>query len=401
MRIAIDIQPLQYGARDAGIGCYLRNLVDHLAPIANGHDLRLLVNTRGDPERSLKLGAAARWPVIRLDRPRTLGDRGWLAERLRYPQMFHAEGIDVFHANSVAELHGITTPRPTDRCAVVVTVHDIIPWLFREEHDAYWPQTPLTYDYRRRLRDVARADRILVPSEHTRRDLLEHLGMSADRVTVTPEAVQRRFAPVRNEGRLSAVRRTYGLPDAFILYVGGYHSARKNISRLLDAYRRFLQQPGTQPVHLVLAGARGAWGPTYDALQRHLADPVLRDQVVTTDFVADADMPALYSAATMFAYPSLYEGFGLPPLEAMACGTPVVTSGAASLGEVVGDAAMRIDPRDVDAMSAAMLAVWRDPALRARLAAAGPARSRIFSWRRTAEETLAVYEQVFAARADL
>jgi glycosyltransferase involved in cell wall biosynthesis len=225
--------------------------------------------------------------------------------------------------------------------------------------------------------------------------------MSADRVTVTPEAVQRRFAPVRNEGRLSAVRRTYGLPDAFILYVGGYHSARKNISRLLDAYRRFLQQPGTQPVHLVLAGARGAWGPTYDALQRHLADPVLRDQVVTTDFVADADMPALYSAATMFAYPSLYEGFGLPPLEAMACGTPVVTSGAASLGEVVGDAAMRIDPRDVDAMSAAMLAVWRDPALRARLAAAGPARSRIFSWRRTAEETLAVYEQVFAARADL
>lgn len=397
MKIAIDVQPLQYGARDAGIGCYLRQLLAHLAPIANGHDLRLVVNGRVDPARDLKLGDGARWPVIRLDRPRVLGDRGWLAERLRYPRMLRADGIDVFHANSVAELHGITTPRPTARCRVVVTVHDIIPWLFRADHAAYWPRAPLSYDYRRRLRDVACADAIIVPSEHTRRDLTRHLGIPSERVTVTPEAVDGRFAPVRDEARLGAVRRAYGLPDVFVLYVGGYYSARKNIHGLLEAYRRFLREPGTAPVKLVLAGARAARGIMADALRRSLADPLLRDQVVTTDFVADEDMPALYSAATIFAYPSFYEGFGLTVLEAMACGTPVVTSEGSSLGELVGEAAVRVDPRDPDAVSSALLALWRDPALRARLAEAGRARSSAFSWRRTAEQTLAVYEQVFAA----
>src|SRR5688572_17249362 len=311
MKIAIDVQPLQYGARDAGIGCYLRHLVEHLAPIANGHDLRLLVNGRVDPARDLKLGGGARWPVIRLDRPRVLGDRGWLAERLLYPRMLRASGIDVFHANSVAELHGITTPRPTAGCRVVVTVHDIIPWLFRADHDAYWPRAPFSYDYRRRLRDVACADAIIVPSEHTRRDLARHLGISSERVTVIPQAVDRRFSPVADEARLGAVRRAYGLPDIFVLYVGGYYSARKNVSGLLDGYRRFLREPGTQPVKLVLAGARSARGTMADAIRNAAAEPALRDQVVTTDFVADEDMPALYSAATIFAYPSFYEGFGL------------------------------------------------------------------------------------------
>ena len=397
MKIAIDVQPLQYGARDAGIGCYLRHLLEHLAPIANGHDLRLLVNGRARPQRDLKLGGVTRWPMIRLDRPRVLGDRGWLAERLRYPRLLRAEGIDVFHANSLAELHGITTPRPTARCRVVVTVHDIVPWLFRADHDAYWPRGPFKYDYRRRLRDVAWADAIIVPSEHTRRDLAQHLDIPGDRVRVIPQAVDGRFAPVADTERLAAVRRTYKLPHVFVLYVGGYYSARKNIFGLLEAYRRFLREPGTKPVKLVFAGASSARGKTADELRRAVADPLLRDQVVMTDFVADEDMPALYSAATIFAYPSLYEGFGLTPLEAMACGTPVVTADGSSLRELAGNAALCVDPRDPDAVSAALLLLWRDSALRARLAEAGRARSRAFSWRHTAEKTLAVYEQVFAA----
>src|SRR5688572_1511589 len=251
MKIAFDVQPLQYGARDAGIGCYIRHLLEHLAATANGHDLHLLVNARVDPARDLKLRGGAPRPMIRLDRPRLLGDRGWLAERLLYPRMLRAHGIDVFHANSVAELHGITIPRPTARCRVVATVHDIIPWLFRADHDAYWPRAPLSYDYRRRLRDVARADAIIVPSQHTRRDLVRHLGIPGERVTVIPGAVEERFVQVCDEARLRAVRRDYGLPEVFVLYVGGYYSARKNVAGLLEAYRRFLREPGTQAVKLV------------------------------------------------------------------------------------------------------------------------------------------------------
>jgi glycosyltransferase involved in cell wall biosynthesis len=397
MRIAIDVQPLQYGARDAGIGRYLRHFLDELGPIAKGHDIRLLVNGRVDSSRDLKLAAPGRWRVITLDRPRVLGDRGWIAERLGYSRLLRAAGLDVFHANSVAELHGITTPRPTRRCRVVVTVHDIIPWLFRAEHEAYWPRRPFSYDYRRKLRDVACADRILVPSEHTRRDLAEQLGIPGDRVAVIPNGVEARFRPVRDEACLGAVRRAYGLPDLFILYVGGYYSPRKNIEGLLDAFARFLEEPGTDGVQLVLAGARGARGSTAAALRRRLEEPLLHDRVVTTEFVADEDMPALYSAASIVVYPSLYEGFGLPPLEAMACGTPVVTSGGSSLGALVGEAAVRVDSRDPGAISAALLGLWRDPARRGRLVEAGLARSRDFSWRRTAERTLAVYEQVFTA----
>jgi glycosyltransferase involved in cell wall biosynthesis len=216
---------------------------------------------------------------------------------------------------------------------------------------------------------------------------------------VTHNGVQRAFTAVRDETRLRAVRCAYALPDVFILYVGGYHSPRKNICGLLDAYARFASESGTEGVQLVLAGARGAWGRMAETLNSRLEDPRLRDRVVTTEFVADEDLPAVYSAATMFAYPSLYEGFGLPPIEAMACGTPVVTSREAPLGEIVGDAALCVDPRDSRAMAHALLTLWRDPALRRRLAAAGQARSRAFSWRRTAEQTLAVYEQVFAARS--
>jgi glycosyltransferase involved in cell wall biosynthesis len=400
VRIAIDVQPLQFSARDAGIGRYLRNLLEHLTPIANGHDLRLLLNARVDPSRNLKLGTAACWPTILLERPGDHGDEDWLVEQQRYPALLQADDIDVFHANSVAELHGITTPRPTGRCGVVVTVHDIIPWLFPEDHEAYWPRGSSSYDFRRRLADVACADAILVPSEHTKRDLVAHLGMSGDRVTVTPEAAEDRFAPVRDEARLAAVRRTYGLPDIFILYVGGYYSSRKNISGLLDAYDKFLQEPGTEGVKLVLAGARAAWGTAAGAWQRRLAGPLFRDRVVTTEFIADDDLPGVYSAATLFVYPSLYEGFGLPPLEAMACETPVVTSAASSLGELVGEAALQVNPQDADAMAAAMIALWRDPPLRSRMAAAGRARSNDFSWQRTAETTLSVYEQVFAARSN-
>ena len=269
MKIAIDVQPLQYGARDAGIGCYLRNLLEHLAPIANGHDLRLLVNGRVDPARDLKLGGGARWPVIRLDRPRVLGDRGWLWSGSAIPGCCVRTASMSSMPTASPELHGITTPRPTARCRVVVTVHDIIPLLFRADHDAYWPRAPFSYDYRRRLRDVACADAIIVPSEHTRRDLVEHLGMPGERVTVTPEAVEGRFAPVARRGtpdggpaRLRAPRSLHPLRRRLL------QRAQEHPWSARGLRVGFLRKPGTEPVKLVLAGARSARGRTADALRR-------------------------------------------------------------------------------------------------------------------------------------
>ena len=268
----------------------------------------------------------------------------------------------------------------------VLTIHDLIPQLLPEHHK------PLNRWYLNWTMPLycRRADHIIAVSEATRRDLLATYHLPPEKVTVIHEAASPRFRP-QTESAHERVRGMYGLPEEYLLYVGTIEP-RKNLERLLAAWTP-LRRSGECPP-LVIVGKRG-WlsGSFYAALE---ASPV-REDIILTGYVLDADLPAIYSAATAFVWPSLYEGFGLPPLEAMACGTPVVCADASSMPEVVGDAALLFDPLDSDAVKAAMRQIAADGDLRDALRQRGLAQAAKFSWSHAAEETLEVYSYLLAA----
>ena len=269
----------------------------------------------------------------------------------------------------------------------VLTIHDLIPQLLPEHHK------PLNRWYLNWTMPLycRRADHIIAVSEATRRDLLATYRLSPEKVTVIHEAASPRFRP-QTESAHERIRGMYGLPEEYLLYVGTIEP-RKNLERLLEAWTP-LRQSGECPP-LVIVGKRGWLSDSfYAALE---ASPV-REDIVLTGYVQDADLPVIYSAATAFVWPSLYEGFGLPPLEAMACGTSVVCADASSMPEVVGDAALLFDPQDAASLQAQMRRIVSDGDLRQSLVERGLRQACHFSWSDTARKTLEVYETVQSHR---
>ena len=294
--------------------------------------------------------------------------------------------IDVFHG-----MDHVGIPLVGRTGKYVVTVHDVIPLIlpgtFTRRHRAV---------VRLALARVRRqADRVVVPSHAVKRDVVRRVGYPEDRIVVTPEGCDPRFRPVRSEAALRRVAERYGLPPRYVLAVGTLEP-RKNLVALLEAFARLRRDGGIDPdLRLVIAGARG-WldEPVFRTVRSLGIEPVVH----LPGFIDDDDLPAVYSGAALFVFPSLYEGFGLPLVEAMACGAPVVTSNVSSMPEVAGDAAVLVDPRDVDSLAAAIARVLRDEALRRRLRDAGIARARRFSWETTARLTLDVYAALVRER---
>jgi glycosyltransferase involved in cell wall biosynthesis len=243
---------------------------------------------------------------------------------------------------------------------------------------------------------VRRADVVLADSESTRSDVTELLGVAPDRVWVIYPGVDGHFRRVHNQDALAAVRRRYHLPERFVLSVGTLQP-RKNFERLIEAYAQVrssvppLRGRASSNVDLVIAGGTG-W--MYDGIYRRVEELRLQGQVHFPGYVADEDLPALYSLADLFVFPSLYEGFGLPVLEAMACGTPVVTSNTSSLPEVVGDAGLTVDPHDVEALAEAMRQLLGDVGLRDAMVQRGLLQARQFTWSGAAEQLLRVYREL-------
>jgi len=264
---------------------------------------------------------------------------------------------------------------------LVLTVHD----LAFLRHPEWFSPSRARY-YRLAVgRSAPKAARVVADSHATARDLVELLGIPRGRIDVAHLGVGEAFRP--DAAAREAVRRKYPLPDHFFLYLGTLEP-RKNLARVVEAFSRVA---GRVPQDLVLAGRHG-W--RCEALQRALEVSPCRDRIQLPGFIEDADQPALIAAADAFVWPSLYEGFGLPPLEAMACGTPVLTSNASSLPEVVGEAALTVPPEDIDAIAAGMARLAKDDALRDRLRTAGPARAAGFTWRRCAEAVLETYRKL-------
>ena len=366
MRVAINALLLagRYSGVEKAIYALLRHIGEgsddeFVALVGRGFDAARLEGCRIRVER-LPVG----------NRPRLL--------RILYEEFRLGRRLGGFH---LLHAPAYVAPRRLD-VPLVLTIYDLValrhPELARRANVAH---------YRLRLPRSARAAaRIIVPLECVARQVVEHLGVDRDRVRVVPLGVDAGFRPP-SAAAVASVREHYALGAPFVLFVGNIEP-KKNLPTLLRAFAE-LTRHGL-PHELVIAGTRG-W--KCRCVFRLPAELGIEDRVRFLGYVAEADLPGLYGAAELFAFPSLIEGFGLPPLEAMACGTPVVTSDAEALVETAGDAAEHVPARDAEALADAMRRVLGDQALRERLCQAGLARAAQFTWQRTAEATRAVYRE--------
>jgi glycosyltransferase involved in cell wall biosynthesis len=350
---------------------YAANLIEALAEIDDVNLYTLYVTRREALERF-----SNRWPnfSVRSTLPHT--------PFIRIPLTLSAE----LRRNPVDVLHVQFTSPPFSPCPVVVSIHDL-----SFEH---LPQT-FKWRSRKQLRITVRrsareASHVIALSEYARRDIIRSYHLSPEKVSAIPLAASARFSPVLSEAELQRVKQTYGIENDYILSVGAIQP-RKNLSRLVAAYSRLRRaKPEVKLPKLVLVG-KCAW--LYDETLQSIKELEVSDSVILTGYVPEADLPALYSGALCFVYPSYFEGFGLPPLEAMQCGVPVIVGDRTSLPEVVGDAGLLVDPFDVDALAVAIEKVINDSDLRAQLRVKGLARAKLFDWRETARQTLAVYQK--------
>jgi glycosyltransferase involved in cell wall biosynthesis len=369
LRIAIDAHSVGTGL--GGNESYATNLIEALAEIDQTNRYTLYVTKREAVERF-----SNKWPnfSVRSTLPHT--------PLIRIPLTLSAE----LRRNPVDVLHVQFTAPPFSPCPVVVSIHDL-----SFEH---LPNT-FTWRSRKQLRITVRrtarqAAQVIALSEYARNDIINTYQVSPDKTSVIPLSAGSHFRPITDEEELQRVRQTYGIEGEYMLSVGAIQP-RKNLGRLVAAYShlRGVKSEGKLP-KLVLAG-KCAW--LYDETLRAIKELKLSDSIVLTGYVPESDLPALYSGAICFIYPSYFEGFGLPPLEAMQCGVPVIVGDRTSLPEVIGDAGILVDPFDVNALAAAIEKVLGDSTLRAKLSLQGLARAKLFDWRETARQTLAVYRK--------
>jgi len=266
----------------------------------------------------------------------------------------------------------------------IITIHDILPIVFPRMRPFN-----IFLIYKSLLpRTLKNAHKTIAVSISTKQDLMKYFNVPEDKIRVIYEAADEKFKPLNND-KVNEVKKKYHLNFSFILYVGGL-AAHKNISILIKSFYKIKNKGITHK--LIIAGTK-RW--KYKEIFEIITKLNLQNDVIFTGYFPEEDLPALYNAADLFVYPSLYEGFGLPPLEAMACGTPVITSNTSSLPEVVGDAGIMIDPYDVDGLADAMYEVLRNDGLREKMVKSGLERAKTFSWKKTARETLKVYEEVY------
>lgn len=369
MKIAIDARKW----RDYGIGTYVRNLVRHLAHL-DRETTYFLFCDRAD-EATLRDLAENFVPVVEAS------GKYSLAEHYSIPLKLRRLGADLFH--SPHYVLPLLTRKPA-----VVTVHDCIHLLFPQ----YLPNR-LAYQYARFMMGsaVRRSRLVLTVSEASRRDILRfYPEADPERVQVVPNAIDEAFLEDPGEEEMQRVKERYQIRGRFILYVGNI-KPHKNLDRLVLAFSLLKQRPGHQDVKLLIIGDQLH---QQGFLRRAVEGARVRQDVRFFGFVPDQTLSALYRLASVFAFPSLYEGFGLPPLEAMACGTPVVTSRISSLPEVVGDAAVLVDPLSVDDIASSLERVLGDEELRRDLVVRGRARVRQFSWERSVKTVHQAYMKI-------
>ncbi len=370
MRIAIDAHAL--GQRKTGNETYTRELVRNLANTLP-QSTEALVYVRARANRPAPENCRLRYRAIHPDNA-----------ILRLLWFFAAEtrrqNIDVFHTQYFLPYNL--------RCRSALVVHDV----GQERFPEFYTRKYLLMCKALLASSIARADHIIAVSENTKQDLIHYYRCAPERISVTYNGCGEQFRPMPEERARRFVSMVYGIEQPYILYVGAVQP-RKNLPRLLAAFLE-LKAKRAIPHRLVIVGPKG-WrcGEVFDTAKAR----TLEHDVVCTGYVADEDLPAFYNAADFLVYPSFYEGFGLPVVEAMACGTPVITSFGSALEEVAGSAALLIDPYQTSDLASAIERLASDRQLRAELSRRGVQRSALFSFRRMAAQTCAIFERIAGA----
>jgi glycosyltransferase involved in cell wall biosynthesis len=365
----VGINALFLGLPGTGSGQYTRHLLEALAKVEPANEYLLFSPDPAPPTSNIQY-PVSNWAKL------------WF-EQVSFP---HAcRHLDLAHVPYFASPLFPTVP-------TVVTVHDLIPLIL----PAYRGSLPVRL-YTRLVAAAARkAEAVITVSQASERDIVRHLHIPPERIHVTYEAAGETFQPVQDEAQLAAIRQKYALPKRYLLYLGGFDQ-RKNLSALLRAFALLVSRQ--QQTRLVIAGKLpGRASPMFTEPRRLVEELGLEERVILTGWVPEEDKPALLSGATAFVFPSLYEGFGLPPLEAMACGTPVIASNRSSLPEVVGEGGILVEPKDAESLAEALEVLLVDDALRADLRQRALVQAAKFSWEQTALETLAVYRSVAGGR---
>ncbi len=402
MRLLLDLQGVQGASRAAGLGRYSLELARALARGRRGHEVHVLLNARlADSATWLAAefapligqGAIHRWTAPE----GCAANEAPQAPLRRFAEHLRAQAItqvapDLLHLGSVFEglRHDVVTtwPLELERPAIAATVHDLIPMTLRELYlDGHWREAGLRPWYARCLDELAACAPLLANSEATRAEVLRHLSLPPDRVVVVGGGVSPGFAPpAPDEAARAALLGRYGLSEGFLLYLGA-GDFRKNEGLLLRAHAAL--PPALRARHRLAIGHINPGHLREQGRAAGLAD----EELVCLPFIPEEDLPGLYAACGLFVMPSLAEGFGLPLLEAMACGAPCIASNTSALPEVLGRADALFDPHDAAALSRLIQRLLEAPELRADLAAYGPRRAREFSWDRVAAEAWAAFER--------
>ena len=356
MKVAIDMQTTQ--GQKTGFGFYVENLVRNLERIDRKNDYVKLFSPHDTDFNSTKR---------------------WWWDQVAVPRKANALHADLLHQPAFSAPALFKGP-------VVVTIHDLIAIHFPDSiplgsrlYFGKW----MPYSYRF-------ADHMIVISEHTKQDVMELLKIPEEKLTVIYEAVDSSFRPNQDADQLAAVRKKYNTGDNFLLHVGTLNP-RKNLEFLVTVFAA-VRKKVRADWKLVITGKKGWY---YEGLFEAVQRLGLERSVVFTGYIDDREKPLLYNAASIFTFPSLYEGAGLPPLEAMSCGVPTISSNTSSLPEMVGKGGILLSPTDAQGWTNALVSLMTDVSLRREIGGRGKKQARRFSWERTARETVRVYERVY------
>jgi len=371
MKIGIDATPLPQNP--VGAGVYIIQLIRALSQIELGHELIVFAHHFGHELIDIPESKNIKWIIVKEKNPALR----LIWEQITLPYLARKTKLDLLH--SLHYTRPIFLP-----CKSIVTFHDMTFFLYPKLHTV---SKRFFFPLMIKLSGQI-SNGIIAGSENTKKDTLKFNNISENKIHVVPYGINSIFTPISNKQLLHNCKVKYNLPNEFILYVG-LIEPRKNIPSLLKAYKKIIQETTSPP--LVITGRPG-WG--MEEVNYYIDTQNLRDKVHFTGYVDREDLPLIYNLATIFVYPSIYEGFGFPPLEAMACGTPTITTAISSMPEFVGDACLLVPPQDDEALYQAMKKLLYNKDLQKVLSIKGHQQASQFTWERTARETLEVYQKV-------